>query len=391
MDLRYNEDIRAMDRMKTSKTTACDSTALRSYGSRATGGTMPALTHEWRQPNQRTLPTVQPKAAALVTRRPTPSASAVRGISHLDMRDSSRPSSFSNQGSLLTRFTNQMMRPACNSRGALGSKQRPASPQRAVRRPSPSEAHGTRLWGSSAGTSAAAAVAAIPPTSNPCIAASGCCCGCGSVSTGSPGDASAAAVTSATCDACDGKHPTDRCPHFKGKARDKHPDAKRASEKKFLGGMPGAGPVEVLQHGAARVVRQPGDGSCLFHSLSYGLRDGSSASSLRREVAAFIAANPSLVIADSPLKDWVGGQCACACLSPPHCALAFSAARLGLRAVGVCNSDMHVHMTGTRAWTHLATCAGAVGLGLLGGRLLSAHGDRWRVGRRHRDGGRLTS
>jgi hypothetical protein len=27
----------------------------------------------------------------------------------------------------------------------------------------------------------------------------------------------------------------------------------------------------------ARVVRQPGDGSCLFHSLAHGLGDGTSA------------------------------------------------------------------------------------------------------------------
>ena len=105
------------------------------------------------------------------------------------------------------------------------------------------------------------------------------------------------------CDACDGKHSTDKCPWFKGKARDKHPDAKRASEKKMLGMQ--SGPVEVLRHGSARVVRQPGDGSCLFHSMCHGLKDGSSASSLRREVAAFISENPSLMISDSPLKDWV--------------------------------------------------------------------------------------
>ena len=66
-----------------------------------------------------------------------------------------------------------------------------------------------------------------------------------------------------------------------------------------------SGPVEVLKHGAARVVRQPGDGSCLFHSLSHGLADGSSANKLRRETAEFISANPSLMISDSPLKDWV--------------------------------------------------------------------------------------
>ena len=105
------------------------------------------------------------------------------------------------------------------------------------------------------------------------------------------------------CDKCDGKHATDKCPWFK-KAREKHPDAKPLAEKKMLGGMPN-GPVEILRQSAARVVRQPGDGSCLFHSLSYGLKDGSTANALRKQVCEFIAGNPTLMVADSPLKDWV--------------------------------------------------------------------------------------
>jgi hypothetical protein len=86
------------------------------------------------------------------------------------------------------------------------------------------------------------------------------------------------ASSSPVCDKCDGKHLTDNCPYYK-KPRDNHPDAQRGNKK--LGGqsnLPGA----LIR--SARVVRQPGDGSCLFHSMSYGLRDGSSASSLRREV-----------------------------------------------------------------------------------------------------------
>ena len=55
----------------------------------------------------------------------------------------------------------------------------------------------------------------------------------------------------------------------------------------------------------AKVVRQPGDGSCLFHSLCYGLSNGTRASTLRREIANFIAKNPRLKIADSPLSDWI--------------------------------------------------------------------------------------
>ena len=103
----------------------------------------------------------------------------------------------------------------------------------------------------------------------------------------------------AKCDKCDGPHETTACPWFR-KARDRHPDAAPARDKKHLGG---SGPVEILR--SARVVRQPGDGSCLFHALAYGLRDGSTAHALRRQVASFIESNPTLTISDSPLKDWV--------------------------------------------------------------------------------------
>ena len=57
------------------------------------------------------------------------------------------------------------------------------------------------------------------------------------------------------------------------------------------------------------MVKQPGDGSCLFHSLAYGISGGrasrSDASKLRREIARYMASNADLVIADSPLRDWI--------------------------------------------------------------------------------------
>lgn len=55
----------------------------------------------------------------------------------------------------------------------------------------------------------------------------------------------------------------------------------------------------------ACVVSQPPDGSCLFHALSYGLDDGSDASSLRREIGEYIARNADMKIAGTALKDWV--------------------------------------------------------------------------------------
>jgi hypothetical protein len=101
------------------------------------------------------------------------------------------------------------------------------------------------------------------------------------------------------CDKCDGKHETDDCPYFK-KKRENHPDAKKGSKDK-LGGtslLPGS----YLQN--AKVVRQPGDGSCLFHSMSYGLHS-LNASRLRAEICSFITKNPTLNISDTPLQDWV--------------------------------------------------------------------------------------
>lgn len=55
----------------------------------------------------------------------------------------------------------------------------------------------------------------------------------------------------------------------------------------------------------ARVVRQPGDGSCLFHSLAHGLHGTCTAQGLRREIATFLQQNPSLKIAGDTLDDWV--------------------------------------------------------------------------------------
>lgn len=107
------------------------------------------------------------------------------------------------------------------------------------------------------------------------------------------------------CDKCDGPHETHACPHFK-KAREKHPDAwvakgtaanRRASSDQEE--------VKILSNEQARVVSMPGDGSCLFHSLSYGLSDRPSASSLRRDICAYMVKNPDMTIADTAIKDWI--------------------------------------------------------------------------------------
>jgi len=102
------------------------------------------------------------------------------------------------------------------------------------------------------------------------------------------------------CDKCDGPHPTDDCPHFK-KAREKHADAWSSLGKKIKAHC--CENVPIVR--SARVVQQPGDGSCLFHSLSYGLSDRSNASSLRRDICGFISKNPDMTISDTTLKDWI--------------------------------------------------------------------------------------
>ena len=59
----------------------------------------------------------------------------------------------------------------------------------------------------------------------------------------------------------------------------------------------------------ARVVRQPGDGSCLFHSLAHGLRDARVADydhrRLRQALMDWLARHEDLKIADTPVRDWV--------------------------------------------------------------------------------------
>jgi len=100
------------------------------------------------------------------------------------------------------------------------------------------------------------------------------------------------------CDACDGAHPTSECPHYK-KPRGKHPDCKKSKGKSI-----GAGTGGNFTLRRARVVRQPKDGNCLFHSLNYGI-NGSSARLLRKNIAQFIRQNQKLTISDSPLKDWI--------------------------------------------------------------------------------------
>lgn len=123
------------------------------------------------------------------------------------------------------------------------------------------------------------------------------------------------------CDKCDGNHATARCPHY-SKPRGSHPDAQKGKPRNIGEGSGGNFWTD------GDIVRMPGDGSCLFHSLVYGkyghfpallptrcvkrihttllagLGEGG-ARKLRLEIARFIRKNSSLQIADSPLSDWI--------------------------------------------------------------------------------------
>src|SRR5207244_2049898 len=103
------------------------------------------------------------------------------------------------------------------------------------------------------------------------------------------------------CDKCDGKHLTEDCP-CQSPLLQEPGGASRCPEELLQENWRKLQPawyvllssymymhiilsVCVMPSGAilpsATIIRQPGDGSCLFHSQSYGLRDGSTASSLR--------------------------------------------------------------------------------------------------------------
>lgn len=106
-------------------------------------------------------------------------------------------------------------------------------------------------------------------------------------------------ISAVCCDKCDGKHATESCPYFK-KVRDNHPDARRRKSK-----MGGVSSLPGEFYTTVSVVRQPGDGSCLFHSLCFGLRDGTTASVLRAQISSFVIRNPDFEISETPLSDWV--------------------------------------------------------------------------------------
>ena len=112
------------------------------------------------------------------------------------------------------------------------------------------------------------------------------------------------------CDKCDGAHATSACPYFNGKVRENHKDALhgyiRVKKQKELGaGNHIASHTDVLQNVQGKVIGQPGDGSCLFHSLACGLGGGMTARILRKEIEDYICAHPDEDLHESAIKEWV--------------------------------------------------------------------------------------
>lgn len=112
-----------------------------------------------------------------------------------------------------------------------------------------------------------------------------------------------ATTSSSICDRCDGRHETARCPHFSND-RDDHPDAARRRPPAQLGSEPGNAYLR-----EARIVQQPGDGSCLFHSLAYSYNHAKAArlesAELRVSLMDWLVAHEEETIAETPIKDWV--------------------------------------------------------------------------------------
>ena len=70
------------------------------------------------------------------------------------------------------------------------------------------------------------------------------------------------------CDRCDGTHVSTECPHFKW-PRATHKDARCMPVEERPALAPDVAPVEA----SGKLIKQPGDGSCLYHSLSRGERE----------------------------------------------------------------------------------------------------------------------
>jgi hypothetical protein len=61
----------------------------------------------------------------------------------------------------------------------------------------------------------------------------------------------------------------------------------------------------------AQVVRQPRDGSGLYHALIHGLGHSISILQLRKEIVGFVRQHPDLEVHGHSLKTWIEWECLC--------------------------------------------------------------------------------
>jgi len=109
------------------------------------------------------------------------------------------------------------------------------------------------------------------------------------------------------CDRCDGAHPTAECPHFR-RQRGEHQDAQR---------MPLAEQPPPTTSAAAITSRgslepQPPDGSCLYHSIGFGLRHlrlaAPAARTMRVTLAAWARNHPRTRVAGQSIRAWLSWE-----------------------------------------------------------------------------------
>jgi len=119
------------------------------------------------------------------------------------------------------------------------------------------------------------------------------------------------------CDRCDGTHHALECPHFRphkghkawtprSRGREDHEDA--------WANLDGASHEEAT-HGDTLVsgtqIRQPGDGTCLYHSMAFGLKRAGMAEAdfvgpaLRAQIADYLEAHADDPVSGSAFRDYI--------------------------------------------------------------------------------------
>ena len=111
----------------------------------------------------------------------------------------------------------------------------------------------------------------------------------------------------AKCDRCDGPHPSTECPAFRWGRHD-HPDAQCMPIEERPQITPAAAPIEA----AGALIKQPGDGSCLYRSLICGEcrlgRRSCGVVNLREQLAAWVKRNGSTRFYGQSVEQWMQAE-----------------------------------------------------------------------------------